>query len=110
MTHTTITVDDFLKGCRPRPKEGRTHHAYRAEIVGKGVQVFDKDGNRVEVTFAGTTDNRTVYAYVKGDFYIGGWQYPHKKLPFTRLVDSINKGVGYFSMDALPKSSKESGL
>ena len=110
MTHTTITANDFLKGRQPKPKGAHTYHNYRAVQIGKGIQVFDKDGNRVEVTFAGTLDNRTVYAYVKRDFYIGGWQYPHKSLPFTRLVDSINKRVGYFSMDALPRSSKESGL
>ena len=92
MTHTTITVNDFLKGRQPKPRGGYTCHAYHAEIVGRGIQVFDKGGNRVEVTFAGTMDNRTLYAYVKGDLYIGGWQYPHKKLPFTRLVDSINRG------------------
>ncbi len=82
-------------------------HKFRAEwIDGKGIVVRDENGIELgadRIRFAGTLDNRTVSAYVEGVGYIGGWQYPHKALPWKRLVDYINRGLAYWSSEQLPK-------
>ncbi|KKL16821.1 hypothetical protein LCGC14_2491700, partial [marine sediment metagenome] len=70
MTHTTITANDFLKGCRPRP---RGAHPSRIPSRNRercsGIRQGWEPGRGY---IRRHTDNRTVYAYVKRDFYIGG--------------------------------------
>lgn len=102
-----MTGEDFLKGrCVPLPEIGR--HTYRAEwVLGLGMVVRDESGAPVDVTFSSTEDMRTVYAYIEGVGFIGGWQYPHKRTPFPKLVDYINRGILYSSMSMLPKKSTE---
>ena len=78
-----------------------TGHTYKAEMVDGSLIVRNAKGDKVKVTFAGTTDNRTLYAYVP-EGYIGGWQWPHVPMPFKALVDSINRGIMYGSMSELP--------
>jgi hypothetical protein len=65
--------------------------------------VRDPSGNIVEVCYAGTTDNRTLYAYLKNaGGFIGGWQYPHRPGHFRELEASINRGVLYERESDLP--------
>lgn len=113
MKTTTGSPLDFLRGKQPaafggdyRCSHRRLRHTFRAELVnGRSIHVFDEHGERVEAKFAGTQDNRTLYCEVPGVGFIGGWQYPHKALPWKALVDSINKGRLYRTTDDLPKRS-----
>lgn len=102
----TITTREFLSGehyrCGHKPP---TKHKYRAHLEGNSVVVTDESGERVEVNFGATQDHRTVYCHVDGVGFIGGWTYPHKRQPFRKLVDCINRGKLY-DMNDLPKSSK----
>ena len=80
-----------------------TTHGLTAEWVsGRGIIVRNAAGVKVKVSFAGTLDNRTCYAYTE-DGFIGGWQYPHRKESFCALAASINRGILYSSLDELPK-------
>lgn len=97
----TITLDQFLKGSwhLAQPRLGR--HTFKARMEGRSIVVEDEDGQPVKVSYAGTTDNRTVTAHVDGLGYIGGWRYPHRRMPWSYLVDSINRGYVY-RYDTLP--------
>lgn len=86
-------------------------HGFRAEMVGRGIKVFDESGREVKVDFGATLDKFTVTAYVGGVGFIGGWTAgsgPHpkrKKAPeWSRLADSINAGIVYPDMNYLPPS------
>ena len=87
---------------------GRGRHQYRAKMNGRSIAVT-LDGNPVEVRYAGTTDNRTVTAYVEGVGYIGGWEYPSPRRPWSDLVIEINKGILHYQSSTLPKSNRISG-
>lgn len=103
-----ISIQEFLSGSRYRSQEGRMpRHDYTASLEGRSVVVQDAAGNEVEVRFGGTSDNRTVYAYIDGVGFIGGWQYPYRAQPFQRLVESINRGILYRRMEDLPKRFKQ---
>ncbi len=82
------------------PPEPR--HTYRAMLVGLGIVVEDAEGQPVAVEFGATEDLRTVYAQVQGVGFIGGWQYPHRAMPWSYLVDSINAGRLYTRLEDLP--------
>ena len=77
-------------------------HKYNARLEGNSIIVEDKDGNKIDVSFAGTSDNRTVYAYVQGVGFIGGWQWPSPPLKFQSLVRFINQGIVYYNQSDLP--------
>ena len=108
MKATTITPKQFCEGIvtRHECQTPKGRHAYHARLDGQRVIVEDENDNLVKVYFGATTDNRTVYAYLSdtGGF-IGGWTYPHKAQPFQCLVESINQGILYHSLDDLPKRS-----
>jgi hypothetical protein len=71
-------------------------------LVGLGIVVEDAEGQPVAVKFGATEDLRTVYAQVQGVGFIGGWQYPHRAMPWSYLVDSINAGRLYTRLEDLP--------
>ena len=71
----------------------------------EGIIVVDGKGKEVKVEYASTVDNRTMYAYVPGVGYIGGWQWPHKAMPFKHLATCINRGILYTKMEDLPTAS-----
>lgn len=102
-----ISASDFLAGLIFPGRLGIGGHNLKAEQVGRGIVVKDPSGNAVKVTYAGTTDNRTLYAHVDGLGFIGGWTYPHRRQPFTCLVESINQGVLYHEMNDLPNGRKK---
>ena len=79
-----------------------TRHRYKAHLEGRAVKVLDEHGHPVEVRFAGTSDSRTVYAFVDRVGFIGGWRYPHRAQRHQRLVEAINQGVLYERMHDLP--------
>ncbi len=98
----TISASDFLHGLAAHERAiGR--HSYRAVLEQGAVKVYDQTGQPVAVTCGGTMDNRTVYVHVAGVGFIGGWQYPHKGLPWKSLVGSINRGILYSETADLPK-------
>lgn len=106
-----VSSNDFISGkmfhdaaCEHRT---RGRHQYRATLEGgRTIVVTDASGQRVKVNFAGASDNRTLYADIDGVGFIGGWQYPHKAMPWRALVDSINRGILYPSIDSLPKTHR----
>ena len=99
-----ISTKDFVAGISFLKPRGVSTHNFRATYTkGEGIRVFDENGNLVEVEFAGTSDNRTVTDYVKGVGFIGGWQYPHRAMPWEYLAESINKGILYHDLNQLPK-------
>lgn len=103
MKARTISPEEFLTGSYLKKRPPSTHK-FRAEYNPKeGIKVFDENGNRVDVEFSATLDNRSVAAYVKGAGFIGGWQYPHRAMPWNYLAESINRGILYHSLDQLPK-------
>lgn len=82
-------------------------HEYQAKLEGTSVKVYDKNGEPVEVFFAGTLDNCTCYAYTKDRGFIGGWQRgsrAKKGYPWRCMVDAINLGIHYDDMNELPKT------
>lgn len=98
-----------MGGCTPDEfggvkfgSQGPIKHEYKAYLNDESIQVVDANGDAVEVTIGGTPDGRTRYAYVKGVGFIGGWRYPHRKMPRSYLVDCINKGILYLDMNELP--------
>lgn len=101
---------DFLMA-RLTPLHARAHlykgpktHSYKAAWVeGRGLVVTDSAEQEVALRASGTLDNRTVMIEVEGVGYIGGWQYPHRAMPWRYLVESINRGVLYQCADALPR-------
>lgn len=105
MRSRIVSSGDFGKW-QLHQRPGPTTHTYRAELASGAVRVFDVAGNRVQVTFASTADRRTAYARIEGVGFIGGWQHPHKALPFTALVDYINLGIVYQDMRDLPRSPR----
>jgi hypothetical protein len=96
----TITSHEFLAGVPPRPR-GTSRHAYRARLDGKSI-VVELHGKTVEVQFGATQDQRSVTAFVPGVGFIGGWQWPHRAMPWAYLVESINQGVLHHEMSTLP--------
>jgi hypothetical protein len=102
MQSRTISTKQFLAGEAVRP-QGLGTHRYSATLNGKRITVTDEDGHVVEVEYGGTSDNRTVYARVPGVGLIGGWQYPHRAMPWHYLARSINRHVLYHRMEDLPK-------
>lgn len=105
-SYKTISPEEFLKGGIFNEVLRKETHSYRAELVdGKRIVVKDAQGNEVKVQFGGTSDNRTVYAYIEGVGFIGGWEYPHKKMPWAALVAYINMGILYRSSAMLPTQS-----
>jgi hypothetical protein len=104
-TIRTVSSDDFLTG-RCRHDVTRGTHNYRASLEEGKIVVVDDNGNHLEVHYGASSDMRTCYASVNGVGFIGGWTYPHKKLPFRELVAYINRGVVYADMNDLPKSHK----
>ena len=71
---------------------------------GGRLTVRDRAGKPVQVQCAGTVDYRTVYVRVEGVGIIGGWRYPHRRMPWAYLAESINRGRVYQSTDELPKA------
>ena len=101
-----ITPNDFIAGRAPRRGTG-THNLKAEWIPGKGIKVTGPNGEEIHVTYGSTMDLRTCYAHVSTLGFIGGWRYPHMKQPFLSLVNSINKGVLYYSMNDLPNGRKK---
>lgn len=107
MTITTTTAKAFLEGRCCRQGHGKQKHTYTAKMEGRAIHVYDQDGQPVAVSFGGTMDNRSVYCHLtNGGGFIGGWQYPHKKMPWAYLADCINKGILYHDMNDLPKTHR----
>jgi hypothetical protein len=78
-------------------------HWIHADLIGKAIHLTDtRTGATVEATFAGSSDNRTVYAYTDEGF-IGGWTCSRKRGQWRQLADSINHGNLYARMDDLPR-------
>ncbi|MCL6557663.1 MAG: hypothetical protein K6U74_02450 [Firmicutes bacterium] len=103
MKSRTITPEEFLTGSYLKKRPPSTHK-FRAEYTPEeGIKVFDENGNQVDVEFSATLDGRSVWARVEGVGFIGGWQYPHRAMPWKYLAESINKGILYHSSDQLPK-------
>jgi hypothetical protein len=102
MRASTITAQEFLTGRAARVRNTKTIHNFKAHLEGRGIKVVDEYGNPVEVRFAGTTDNRSCSASIDGLGLIGGWQYPHKAMPWKYMVESINRGILYSDMNGLP--------
>jgi len=100
----TGTPQQFQSGAFARSRELGTH-TYTAHLDGKRIVVNDAHGEKVHVTYGGTSDNRTGYAVVEGVGIIGGWTYPHRAMPWRYMVRAINRHVLYPSTDALPKRS-----
>jgi len=85
-------------------------HSFRARLEGGRVLVADEHGDPVQVDFAGTSDEKTVYAHVPGVGFIGGWTVSSRrrsssKRPFSDLVPSINAGRVYLDMNDMPGGS-----
>ncbi len=78
-------------------------HKFKARLVGPRIIVEDEQGRSVTVNFSATQDMRTCYAHVESVGFIGGWTYPHRKMPWTYLAESINRGVLYHDINDLPK-------
>jgi len=104
MRITTVTAKDFIMGRMARVRNTKTRHNFKAHLEGRAIKVVDESGNEVEVRFSGTTDNRSCSASIDGLGFIGGWQYPHKAMPWKYMVESINQGVLYSDMNVLPKA------
>jgi hypothetical protein len=112
--YKTVTATNFLRGeLWPTRSIGR-HDLTARWVEGKGIEVVDPTGNRVDVCYASTADCWTCYAYLRtsqGSVFIGGWQHgvgptPTRKRPpkFENLVEAINAGRTYTSTDQLPLS------
>ncbi len=101
----TITPVEFLSGeyMRRGDQTRQPKHSYTASLEGNSIVVRNTNGRKVEVRYGATNDNRTVYAEVDGEGFIGGWQYPHRAQPFRKLVESINRKILYRRFDDLPK-------
>lgn len=99
----TMSISDFLKGGFPQPKTGKGIHNFKAAWSDKGITIDGHKPSDLGVTFGATSDNRTCYAHLNGLGFIGGWQYPHRKMPFKYLVESINQGILYYDQNSLPK-------
>jgi hypothetical protein len=95
LDHANLQAVHYMPPSEPR-------HTYRAMLVGLGIVVEDAAGQPVAVEFGATEDMRTVYAQVQGVGFIGGWQYPHRAMPWSYLVDSINAGRLYARLEDLP--------
>ena len=67
------------------------------------LRAHDPEGSLVQVTYSGTQDRRTMMAYVEGVGFIGGWQSPHRAMPFHYLIVPINCGVLYSHSSLLPR-------
>ena len=104
MRASTITANDFLKGRAVRPHGILGRHSFKAHMEGISIVVIGQDGAPVNVEYAGTTDNRSCSACVSGVGFIGGWEYPHKAMPWKYMVESINRGVLYHDSASLPKA------
>jgi hypothetical protein len=77
---------------------------YRAKWVeGRGIVVTDAEGDEVKVTYGSTHDMRSCHAHATRVGFIGGWQYPHRAMPFKYLIDCINNGKIYAATANLPK-------
>lgn len=57
------------------------------------IVVIDENGGAVEVDFGGSPDNSTLYAWVEGVGYIGGWYDARRPRRWEELCASINQGV-----------------
>jgi hypothetical protein len=101
-----ITSNDFLSGNFFKKKDIE-RHTLKAKWENGKIIVTDQEDNKVEVTYGATIDMRTCTAYVNGLGFIGGWQYPHKKMPFSELVNKINQGILYPDMNNLPTGRKK---
>lgn len=108
MRATTITANDFLLGRAVRPQGVLGRHSFKATLEGRSIEVVDENGESVKVEYGATADMRSCHAYVRDVGFIGGWQYPHKAMPFTYLVDCINRHILYFQSADLPKSYRRS--
>lgn len=105
-----ISLTTFLKGGVIRRKTGIATHDFKAEWVeGQGIRINGQVPSEIGITFAATLDNRTCYAYAAGYGFIGGWQYPHRKMPFKYLVEKINEGILYYDQNSLPKTGVKRG-
>jgi hypothetical protein len=104
MNMPTISSKDFLAGNYGDSRPRFSKHKYRAYLQAHtGIKVEDEGGNEVTVEYASTHDMRTCYAHIPGIGFIGGWTYPHKKMPFFHLVEKINDGILYKDSNDLPK-------
>lgn len=105
-----ISSKDFLAGnFLPQPRAGRGIHNFKAEWVeGRGIRINGHIPHELKISFASTNDMRTCYAYCEGVGFIGGWQYPHRKMPFKYLVESINQGILYYDQNSLPNGRRRS--
>lgn len=83
-------------------------HPFIARMEGRKIIVTTNTGQPVTVTFAGTSDNRTVYAFVDdspyGPCFIGGWTCARRKGRWPELAASINTGNAYAHMNDLPRT------
>ena len=80
-------------------------HEYRAALIpsSQSIQVTDSTGRIIEVQYSATHDRRTMMAYIEEVGFIGGWQHPHRAMPFHYLIVSINRGVLYSHSHLLPR-------
>ena len=93
-----LTAEAYLD----KEQHASSRHTLQARMDGDRVVVTDAQGQPVEALFGATNDLRTVSAYVDGIGFIGGWQYPHRSMPWAYLADSINAGLVYHTSSALP--------
>lgn len=100
----TFTAKEFLQGRKVRSRCLLGRHNFIARMEGTVIRVVDANGKPVKVNYAGTVDSRTVHARVDGVGFIGGWQYPHRAMPWKYLVKCINRGVLYHESASLPKA------
>jgi hypothetical protein len=100
----TLSLGDFIQG-RGIIEPKITIHTYRATLVPshQAIRVTDESGSLIAVHYSATGDRRTMMAYVEDVGYIGGWQYPHRAMPFHYLIVSINRGVLYSHSHLLPR-------
>lgn len=109
---TISALELFEKGLSGIRKEMREQapktHNFRARLTPEGgLEVTDPDGARVDVRLSATSDMRSVHAFVPSVGFIGGWEYPHRKMPWSHLVDCINEGKVYYSTEDLPNGRKK---
>jgi len=99
----TISPGQFIAGAFAMNRlDGQ--HRYRAHMEGRSL-IVTLDGEPVKgIHFGATADNRSVSAYIDGEGFIGGWQYPHKAMPWSYLAECINFGILYAASDHLPKA------
>ena len=100
-TQYNLSARDYLQRA-----SGRYHTFVASLRDGRAIEVRDAGGELVPIICAGTEDNRTLCARVDGLGYIGGWRYPHRREPWSALVEAINLRRLYGSVQELPTTHR----